>query len=234
MSGALALALLGLVTAAPAAPTAPPPVVTPNTGAAMRQFATLIDKRLATTGEARDRIDADIRKKYEQPLAVMITDMSGFTELTKKHGILGFLSEIRRLQRLAEPVISKRGGKWLKADADDLFVIHRSAADMLQLARDLQAAVAASNQTTDWKMGLAIGLGFGPTLLIGDEDIWGDPVNTASKLGEDTAEANEILVTEQFFAQLKTELEAKKQPIPACTRVEAQTRGTKFPFFVCQ
>ena len=40
-----------------------------------------------------------------------------------------------------------------------------------------------------------VGIGFGQILRIGDHDVFGREVNAASKLGEDTAKANEILVT---------------------------------------
>lgn len=42
---------------------------------------------------------------------------------------------------------------------------------------------------------LCVGLGFGKILKIGDTDVFGAEVNAASKLGEDTAKAWEILVT---------------------------------------
>jgi adenylate cyclase len=45
------------------------------------------------------------------------------------------------------------------------------------------------------KILLGIGLGFGRVLHIGDEDVFGAEVNAASKLGEDTAKAWDILVT---------------------------------------
>jgi class 3 adenylate cyclase len=43
---------------------------------------------------------------------------------------------------------------------------------------------------------LCVGIGYGKVLRIGDEDVYGQEVNAASKLGEDTAKANEILVTD--------------------------------------
>ena len=42
---------------------------------------------------------------------------------------------------------------------------------------------------------LCVGLGYGHMLRIGDADVYGAQVNAASKLGEDIAEAKEILVT---------------------------------------
>lgn len=203
----------------------------PNQGPAMKKLAGFLDERLDAKPEALPAIDERIKKAFEKPLAVMITDMSGFTELTKKRGILGFLTEIRRLQRMAEPVIKKNGGLWIKADADDLFVVHKEAVGMWNLAKGLLEAVDASNKATGDNMGLAIGLGFGPTLQIGEEDIWGDSVNTSSKLGEDTAKGGEILVSEQFYEQLK--LEKKGAAMPTCEHFEAGTRDTKFPFYRC-
>jgi class 3 adenylate cyclase len=43
-------------------------------------------------------------------------------------------------------------------------------------------------------------------LCIGEENIYGDEMNVASKLGEDVAEPNEILVTESAFNEAGDEL----------------------------
>jgi class 3 adenylate cyclase len=42
---------------------------------------------------------------------------------------------------------------------------------------------------------LCVGIGWGRILRIGDKDCYGAEVNAASKLGEDTAGADEVLVT---------------------------------------
>src|SRR5436190_1650277 len=42
---------------------------------------------------------------------------------------------------------------------------------------------------------LCLGIGFGRVLRLGDTDVYGQEVNAASKLGEDTARPDEILVT---------------------------------------
>ena len=46
-------------------------------------------------------------------------------------------------------------------------------------------------------MFLSVGIDYGEVLLIGESDYYGDPVNTASKLGEDLAVRGETLVTER-------------------------------------
>ena len=40
-----------------------------------------------------------------------------------------------------------------------------------------------------------MGIGYGEMLRVGDLDVWGREVNAASKLGEDTAKAGDILLT---------------------------------------
>lgn len=42
---------------------------------------------------------------------------------------------------------------------------------------------------------LCLGIGYGRILRIGESDVWGREVNSASKLGEDTAKPYEILLT---------------------------------------
>jgi class 3 adenylate cyclase len=214
-------------------PSAPLGVVTPipGSGEAMAEFVQLIDERIDARSSPEDmaKIDATIKAKYEKPMAVMITDMTGMTSQTKKSGIIAFFTAIREMQREAVPAIDKNGAKWIKIDADDLFVVHSSAKALFQTAHDLDAAIAKYNKDEKKTMALAIGLSFGPTLVIGDEELWGDPVNVASKLGEDTAEPGEILVSEEFLAALKAE-GAK----PECTLVTAKARKLKFPYYSCK
>ena len=52
------------------------------------------------------------------------------------------------------------------------------------------------NKSEEEKVLLCVGLGYGKVLRIGDMDVFGQEVNAASKLGEDTAKAGEILTTQ--------------------------------------
>ena len=50
---------------------------------------------------------------------------------------------------------------------------------------------------------IAIGVGYGRVLLVGDDDAYGDEMNVACKLGEDLAEQGEILLTASAYAAIK-------------------------------
>lgn len=212
----------------------------PNLGPEMKKLSSLLDQRNAAEAKAKDdtekkvevgKVDAKIRKTFEQPLAVLISDMSGFTERTKTGGIEAFMASIRLMQTIAEPLIAKHKAQWVKADADDLFIVHKDPVVLLQLADDWQEAVAAHNKAKSDDLGLSLGLDFGPVLKIGNEDIFGSPVNVASKLGEDTAERGEILVSENLAAALK---ERSPERAAKCTPIDAAVRHTKFSYFKCR
>lgn len=190
-------------------------------------FQKLLDRRLSASPAERQKIDAEIRERFERPMGIMITDMSGMTELTKRSGILDILAVVRRMQLLAQPVLEKHGGHLVKTVADDLFVVHESAKSLYAIARGLLDACAAENAAhpdAD-KILVCIGLGYGPVMFLGGE-IWGDAVNVASKLGEDTAAGGEILVSEDFHTQIRKEgVEPKAYLIPE------SHRKAKFPYY---
>ena len=212
-------------------PAPPAKVLTvPHQGPASEELARLLDRRGSLkAGPERERVDAEIRTKFEKTLGVMITDMSGMTELTKREGTIGILGVIREMQRLCVPVVEEHGGRWIKMEADDLFVVHASPKKLYAIARGLQVVVKKRNETATDAMKIAVGLGFGPVLDIGGEDIWGDAVNTASKLGEDTAEGGEIMITEDFYRALV----ADGEPAPECVALDA-SRGVRFAARSCK
>ncbi|MGZ3478119.1 MAG: adenylate/guanylate cyclase domain-containing protein, partial [Polyangiales bacterium] len=136
--------------------------------------------------------------------AILIVDLSGFTRLTKKHGILHFLTVYRRAVRLAEPILAR--GRSIKREADNLLYSFESAHDAYLAALELVHASAALDATVDHDARVlpCVGIGFGRILELAD-DVFGDEVNLAFKLGEDVAVAREILVTEGFVEQLAKE-----------------------------
>ena len=202
----------------------------PDPGAASteEEFKQLMDRRLdAGTAAEVAAIDAEIRSRFESRMGIMITDMSGMTELTKKDGIIAILAMVRRMQRLSEPIIRAEGGRLVKTEADDLFVIHQSAKGLFAIAQGILAAAKAYNVGAANPLLIGVGLGFGPVLFLGG-DVWGDAVNTASKLGEDTATGGEILISEEFHAAL-----VEEGVKPECTLIPPSHRKTKFPYYSC-
>jgi class 3 adenylate cyclase len=96
------------------------------------------------------------------------------------------------------PVIEDHDGILLKSEGDSLLVIFRNVQKAILASVEMQRRLRDYNRDKDdeEKVLLCVGLGFGRVLRIGDSDVFGAEVNAASKLGEDTAKAAEILVTE--------------------------------------
>lgn len=109
------------------------------------------------------------------------------------------------LQIIVEPIIRKYGGRVVKFEADNCFARFRKAENAADAAVGIQIAVAAANRTTpeDIDIEVSIGIDHGDYLLIEGKDFFGNPVNRASKLGEDLGGAGDILLTEDVMRCIK-------------------------------
>ena len=154
--------------------------------------------------EERARPDADtaaidrrIWDLFGGEWAVMFTDLAGFSRKVARFGIIHFLQIIHEQKRLLLPLVETHDGILIKIEADSLLVIFRSPATALRCAMAMQRACRNYNarRAPEEHVALCIGIGYGRILKVGDEDIFGHEVNLASRLGEDTAGAEEILLT---------------------------------------
>jgi adenylate cyclase len=148
--------------------------------------------------------DAEVTAELNATVAILVTDMSGFTRLTKKHGILHFLSVFGRAVKLAQPPIEANGGQLLKTAADNMIATFPDPAKALAAARELLRAARAdsADHEEDSHVRICCGIGYGPIMLL-DDDCYGDEVNVSFKLGEDVAETEEILISDAAADFLK-------------------------------
>jgi len=182
--------------------------------ASLDRLQKLIHERMAE-GADRAAIDARIWELFGEEWAVMFTDLSGFSRSVAKFGILHFLQVIFESERIFIPIIDQYDGILLKTDGDSMLVIFRKPEKAIQCAIEMNRALVGYNQgkTDEDKILLCLGIGFGRLLHIGDQDVFGAEVNAASKLGEDTAKAHEILVTEAVQQALAAAGRFRFEPI---------------------
>ncbi|HQQ64328.1 MAG TPA: adenylate/guanylate cyclase domain-containing protein [Pseudomonadales bacterium] len=161
----------------------------------------LLEYAIALQDENRKAIEQTLWRKFGTRKAVFVLDMSGFSVLSQRFGIVHYLSMVRRMQLTAQPVIEQFGGEVVKFEADNCFAAFPDVLPAIQAATALNAAFFGMNLVTpdEFDIRVSVGIDYGDILLIGGPDYFGDPVNCASKLGEDTAEAGEILVTQRAF-----------------------------------
>jgi class 3 adenylate cyclase len=163
----------------------------------------LLSERNQHAARAAD-IDQQIIQTFEQKVAILAMDMCGFTSITLTHGIIHFLAMIRQMEEVSTPAVKGNGGRVIKQEADDLFAVFSDPVQALEAALDIRRGFNAINKVLPPARHLhgSIGIGFGDTLVIGDEDLFGSEMNLACKLGEDIAEEDEILITPAAYTAL--------------------------------
>jgi adenylate cyclase len=149
--------------------------------------------------DERQKIESSLWEEFGAEHAVFVLDMSGFSLLTRKYGIVHYLSMVRRMQMTTEPIVKSYGGFMIKYEADNCFAVFPDPLAAVNAAIAMQHAFRSENLLTseDLDIHISCGIDYGKILIVGHEDCFGDPVNRASKMGEDLAVAGEILVTKE-------------------------------------
>jgi class 3 adenylate cyclase len=159
--------------------------------------------------ERHDEIIAEIDRDFGQTVAILIMDSCGFSRTVHAHGIIHFLSLLERLWRLVRPLITEHGGRPLREDADDLFAVFPDVPSALACAKAIHEHVQIANGPlpASNEIYVALGIGYGRVLLVGEDDAWGDEMNLACKLGEDIAQEGEVLLTAEARKALGDDVE---------------------------
>jgi class 3 adenylate cyclase len=155
----------------------------------------LLDKRIERP-ELSKELDIKIKTSFEQERTIFVLDMSGFSKTVQRYGIIHYLAMIQRMRRIVNPIVSKFDGTVIKFEADNCFAVfpnpEKALGASLQIHHDLDIANLMTDDVSD--VHVSIGIGHGHVLLF-CEDMYGNELNLASKLGEDVAERGEILLT---------------------------------------
>lgn len=182
----------------------------------MRTFNELLfDFANAGTDAGRQAIDDELHERFGRTGAVYVLDMAGFSRVTQSKGIVYYLSLVRRMQIIVEPIIEGHGGQVVKFEADNCFATLPTVVDAIRAAIAINHAVGAASRTTPEEFDIVVagGISYGEYLLIDEKDYWGDVVNLASKLGEDIAKPGEILVTAAAMAQVGENAGIECEPV---------------------
>jgi adenylate cyclase len=148
------------------------------------------------TARNADAFDHALHERAERELTVWVSDSSGFTRKTHEHGILQFLSVMTRCYGFVAPILRRHGGKVHSQRADNLVASFPEPAQAVKAAVAVQRRLRSHNRGKQdaTQFHLCIGIHCGRALELAD-DVYGDCVNIASKVGEDLAGKGEILVT---------------------------------------
>jgi class 3 adenylate cyclase len=160
-------------------------------------------------------IDARVWDLFGERWAIMFTDLSGFSRRVAEFGILHFLQVIHEQRKILLPIVERHDGLLIKEEGDSLLILFRRVERALDCGLAMQRACGLVNERRkpEEQILLCLGIGWGDILRIADQDAWGREVNSASKLGEDTAKAGEILLSAAAHEALATRTDVRFENI---------------------
>ena len=171
-----------------------------SSGATRADFVALISALSdAPDSETQGQIKQQIWDRFGTEGATFISDMANFSSTSRSLGICHFLKMIHRARQIVAPIIEANNGTLIKCEADNCYAFFENTTDAVSASFDINAELFSLNQKhdIDEHIFLSVGIDHGELLLVDNVDYYGDPVNTASKLGEDLAIKGETLVTER-------------------------------------
>lgn len=133
-----------------------------------------------------------------EEIVMLQSDLSGFTRLTKKYGILHFMTLILNCRKVFNNNFQKYNGQLLKYDGDNIVCKFTNSTDAIQYCVQVSKDINAYNdgKEKDHQIRVKIGMGKGLVLISDDADIAGDGWEDCCMLSEGLAEVGEILVSE--------------------------------------
>ena len=166
-----------------------------------KRFFELIDQYNNGDDADRVQIEAVILEHFRQHKAVLALDMSGFTDLVQRFGVIHYVAIIRRMNLIARQIVEKNKGAIAKTDADNLTAIFNSVSHAVDATDQLFEAFENDNHRLPSSQHImaSAGIAYGEILAVPGYDVNGDAVNLSYKLGEDLAEVGEILVDQSAY-----------------------------------
>lgn len=130
---------------------------------------------------------------------VFVSDMSGFTKLTKQYGILHYLRLVLCFRGVVEDCLQNLDGEVVKYEGDNVIATFSSCQDAIVFTHSVMEQVDEYNEgrSKDFQMQVKFGLSKGEVLL-GPHMIFGSAFRSCYKLAEDIGEVRNILVTQDF------------------------------------
>ena len=150
--------------------------------------------------------EADFQAKYGYQRAILSLDMTDFTLRTMLDGEMQSLLRILDAQKVCAPALQEFNAELIRFFADDIVALFANPSEALDAAFEIHRRIALFNESAlaaDNAAECSIGIGYGDVLAIGPNLSQGREMIQASKLGEDIARANEVLVTESALAALE-------------------------------
>jgi adenylate cyclase len=139
------------------------------------------------------------RGRGDQPVALLFTDLVGFSSWALKAGDVSTLELLRAVGTAVETAIDAHGGRIIKRLGDGVMATFLDAPSAVEAALDAQDALAQV-EVDGYRPEMRAGIHWGRPRLLGG-DYLGVDVNIAARVG-DAAKAGEVVVSEPVLEQV--------------------------------
>lgn len=151
----------------------------------------------------------EIWRRYGRTAAIMMLDSAGFSRTTEHQGIVHFLTQLTKMRQIIERVCNASACHALRFEADNAYAAFEHPDQAIETAFTIHEAIEREKlMLADREpYRVCIGIGYGKLLWSETlEGYFGEEVNIASKLGEDTARGGETLLTENAYLHAERRL----------------------------
>jgi adenylate cyclase len=137
--------------------------------------------------------EATGRGRGDRALAVLFTDLVGFSSWALKAGDTATLELLRAVDRAEKQIITQHGGQIVKRLGDGLMATFPSVQDAVEAALEIQSALDAI-EVAGYRPRMRAGVHYGAPRKIGGDYI-GIDVNIAARVA-DAAKAGDVLISD--------------------------------------
>ena len=136
---------------------------------------------------------------HTETLAIVFTDIKGYTAATSAQTHRQNARMLRRIERIIAPVVRGYSGRVVKSIGDAYMIVFRSPTEAVRCATAVQDRLHQHNASTraDQAIHIRIAMNIGE-VRVQRGDVFGEPVNVASRV-ESITPANEIYFSEAIF-----------------------------------
>jgi len=165
-------------------------------------------------------------------LAILLTDIAGFTETTAKQSRAANERLLATHNRILLPIVKRFKGRHVKSIGDALLLVFRSPTDAMLCAMAMQDALFEYNRNSpkDQQIHLRVAASLGE-VRVSRGDVFGEPVNITSRI-ESITPADEIYMSEAvYMAMNKAEVPSQEVGWRELKGVSGQIRIFNIPRF---
>jgi adenylate cyclase len=153
--------------------------------------------------------EAQGRGRGDEPLAILFTDLVGFSDWALEAGDDTALELLRTVGRTVDPAIKAREGRIVKRLGDGVMAVFDEAAQAVDAALEASRAVGEID-LDGYSPELRAGIHFGKPRKLGS-DYFGVDVNVAARVA-DAAGPGEVLISESVCEQIgRSDMELRRR-----------------------